>query len=88
MVLTQQNFDGRRALSFPQSFLASVLENVRFCHPIQRGNFPAIWLAQPGLDRLRQLTRGTDTQALATWGSWGGVQGGGSTGGSGFGQLA
>ena len=52
------------------------------------GSFPAIWLAQPRLDRLRQLTRGTDTHALATGGSGGGVQGGGSTGGSGFGRLA
>jgi hypothetical protein len=34
-VLTQQDFDGRRALSFPQSFLAGVLANIRFCNPIQ-----------------------------------------------------
>jgi hypothetical protein len=40
-----------------------VLENVRFCNPIQRGNFPTEWMAQPRSDRLRQPARGTDTQA-------------------------
>jgi len=75
-VLTKQDFDGRGALSFPQSFLAGVLENVRFCNPIKRGNFPAEWMAQPRSDRLRQPTRGTDTQANATGCSAGGACGG------------
>jgi hypothetical protein len=74
-VLTQQDFDGRGALSFPQSFLAGVLENVRFCNPIQQGNFPRDWMAQPRSDRLRQQTRGTDTQAHAGGGA-GGARGG------------
>ena len=51
-VLTQQDFDGRGALSFPKLILAGVLENIRFCNPIQRGKFPAEWLAQPRSDRL------------------------------------
>ena len=28
---------------FPVSFLTNILENVRFCNPIQRGNFPQEW---------------------------------------------
>ena len=52
-VLTQQDFDSRGAISFPQLFLAGVLEKLRFCNTIQRGNFPVEWLAQPRLDRLR-----------------------------------
>ena len=55
-VLTQQDFDGHGALSFPQSFLAGVLENVFFCNPIQREKFPAEWLVQPRSNRLRQPT--------------------------------
>ena len=73
MVLTQQDFDGSGALSFPQSFLVGVLEDVRFCNPIQWGNFPTEWMARPRLDRLRQPTRGTDTQANATGGGAGGA---------------
>jgi hypothetical protein len=49
-VLTQQDFDGRGVVAFPQSFLAGVLENIRFCNPIQRGNFPNKWLSQPKQD--------------------------------------
>jgi len=75
-VLTQQDFDGCGALPFPQSFLAGVLENVRFCNPIQRGDFLTEWMAQPRPDRLRQPTRGTDTQSNATGGGAGGARGG------------
>ena len=74
MVLTQQDFDGRGALSFPQLFLAGVLENVCFCNPIQRGNFLTEWMAQPRSDWLHQQLRGTDTQALTgggAGGAWG-----------------
>jgi hypothetical protein len=84
-VLTQQDFDGRGALSFPQSFQTGVLESVRFCNPIQRGNFPIEWMVQPRSDRIRQQPRGTDTQAL-TGGGAGGARGGGTPGGGGFGR--
>jgi hypothetical protein len=57
-VLTQQDFDGRGVIVFPQSFLAGVLENVHFCNPIQRGNFPAEWLAQSRTERA-MTTGGT-----------------------------
>ncbi len=43
MVLTPQDFE-RGLLAFPQSFLSSMLESVRFCNPIQRGNFLSDWL--------------------------------------------
>jgi hypothetical protein len=74
-VLTQQDFDGRGALSFPQSFQTGVLESVRFCNPIQRGNFPIEWMVQPRSNRIHQQPRGTDTQALAGGGA-GGARGG------------
>ncbi len=64
--LTQQDFDSHGALFFPQSFLTGVLENAHFCNPIQWGNFPVEWLAQPQPDGLRQPTHGTDTQARTT----------------------
>ena len=86
-VLTQQDFDGNGALSFPQSFLAGVLENVRFCNPIQRGNFPTEWMALHRTDRLRQPACGMDTQTPAGGGS-GGARGGGTPGGGGFGRPA
>jgi hypothetical protein len=50
-VLTQQNFDGWGEIMFPQSFLSGVLENIRFCNPIQRGNFPHKWLGQARNER-------------------------------------
>jgi hypothetical protein len=50
MVQTPQDFE-RGALAFPQSFLSSILEAVRFCNPIQWESFPSNWLQQPKPDR-------------------------------------
>jgi hypothetical protein len=50
MVLTPQDFE-RGVLAFPQSYLSSILETVRFCNPIQQGKVPSDWLQQPKVDR-------------------------------------
>jgi hypothetical protein len=50
MVLTPQDFE-RGLLAFPQSFLSSLLGSVRFCNPIQWGNFLRDWLQQPKGDQ-------------------------------------
>ncbi len=47
MVLTPQDFEGRGAVNFPQSYLMRVLDSVRFCNLIQWSNFPSKWLTQP-----------------------------------------
>jgi hypothetical protein len=64
-VLTQQDFNGRGVTVFPHSFLSGVLKNIRFCNPIQRGNFPNKWLGQARNERTpasrgaQPATRGT-----------------------------
>jgi hypothetical protein len=81
-VLTQQDFDGRGVIVFPQSFLAGVLENICFCNPIQRGNFPAEWLWQPRTDRImgsQGATSGASTAQSSPGGDGGNT--GGTTGG-------
>ncbi len=81
-VLTQQDFDGRGVIVFPQSFLAGVLENIRFCNPIQRGNFPTEWLGQPKTERTTTSqgapsgTGGTRTLPGRDGGHNGGTMGG------------
>ncbi len=81
-ILTQQDFNGRGVIVFPQSFLAGVLENIRFCNPIQRGNFPAEWLGQPRTER-NTASRGAPSGAGGARSSPGGDGGnnGGTTGG-------
>ncbi len=84
-VLTEQ-FDGQGLLLFPQSFLADMLENICSCNPIQQGNFPNEWLAQPRQERTGMQSR---TQANAggtkTSTGSGGAHGTGVTGGGGRG---
>ncbi len=60
------------------------MENIRFCNPIQWGNFPTKWLSQARNEKTRtpcgaQLaTGGTGTSP-----GGGGIHGGGNTGGGG-----
>jgi hypothetical protein len=81
-ILTQQDFNGRGVIVFPQSFLAGVLENICFCNSIQRGNFPAEWLGQPRTER-NAASQGVPSGAGGARSSPGGVGGnnGGTTGG-------
>jgi hypothetical protein len=83
-VLTQQDFNSWCVITFPQSFLAGVLENIRFCNPIQRGNFPTKWLGQARNERT-QTPRGVQlaTGKPGISPGRGGTHGGGNTGGGG-----
>jgi len=56
-VITPQEFSKPGMIVFPMSFLHSILESIRFCNPIQHGNFPQEWLASPRRDR-EGATRG------------------------------
>jgi hypothetical protein len=78
-VLMQQDFDGRGVIMFPQSFLSGVLENIRFCNPIQRGNFSHEWLGQARNERT-PASRGAQpaTGGTRNFLSGGGAQGGGN----------
>ena len=71
-VLTQQDFNGRGVIVFPQSFLAGVLEYIRFCNPIQRGNFPNEWLGQLKQDRT-SVPRGSAPETGGVGNSPGGA---------------
>jgi hypothetical protein len=69
---------------FPQSFLAGVLEYIRFCNPIQWGNFPTEWLWQPRTEHTT-TSRGAPPAAGGTRntpGGEGGLGGGNSGGGN------
>jgi hypothetical protein len=72
-VLTQKDFNGRGVIAFPQSFLVGVLENIRFCNPIQRGNFPNEWLSQPKQDRM-SVPRGSAPATGGAGNSLGGAE--------------
>ena len=84
-VITPQDFSKPGMIMFPMSFLAGILENIRFCNPIQCGNFPQEWMTSPrrereGTPRGRQ---GRESQGQKTGDGGTGSPGAGLGGGSG-----
>jgi len=85
-VITPQEFSTPGMIVFPMSFLHSILESIRFCNPIQRGNFPQEWLASPRRDRegTTRGRQGRDGQGQKTGDGGTGSPGSGGGGRHGF----
>lgn len=70
--ITPQDFSVPGRVVFPMSFLTNILENVSFCNPIQRGNFPQEWMAGYRLEKQGQQKGRQGTESPGTRGGKGG----------------